>query len=79
MRIVTSWEEQGLQRGLHQEALTVITRLLRRRVGAVPPAMEVRLGELSVPDLEDLGEALLDFTQLSEIEAWLQQRTPAGV
>lgn len=33
--------------------------------------MRSQLDTLTVPQLESLGEALLDFTSLSDLEAWL--------
>jgi Domain of unknown function (DUF4351) len=75
MRIVTSWMEegieQGLQQGRQQEAVSLIMRLLSRRVGALTPQLQERIQGLSVAQLEDLGEALLDFTSVADLEAWL--------
>ncbi|MCU0532932.1 MAG: DUF4351 domain-containing protein [Hydrococcus sp. Prado102] len=31
-----------------------------------------RLETLSIEQLEDLGEALLDFTSLTDLQAWLE-------
>ncbi len=77
MQIVTSWMEQGIERGIEQgiergeRSLTL--RLLTRRVGTVPDDVRSRLDALSVPQLEQLAEALLDFTSLADLEAWLGQ------
>lgn len=77
MEIVTSWEEAGIQKGLQQgrqeEALAVITRQLTRRVGALDAEVEARVRHLSVAQLEELGEALLDFKQVAELTAWLDE------
>jgi Domain of unknown function (DUF4351) len=67
MRIVTSWMEEGMQ----QEAVSLIMRQLTRRVGALAPQLQQRIQGLSVAQLEDLGEALLDFTSVADLEAWL--------
>jgi Domain of unknown function (DUF4351) len=67
MQIVTSWMEEGMQ----QEAVSLIMRLLSRRVGVLTPQMQERIQGLSVAQLEDLGEALLDFTSVADLEAWL--------
>jgi flagellar biosynthesis/type III secretory pathway protein FliH len=83
MEIVTSWMEQGIQRGLQQGLqqgrqqgrqqgeLALVMRQLTRRLGAVAPQLRERIGMLSIEQLEDLGEALLDFTNISDLEAWL--------
>jgi hypothetical protein len=36
--------------------------------------MRSRLASLSLPILEDLSEALLDFTTLTDLEAWLAEQ-----
>ncbi len=64
---------QGLQEGLHQGEAVVILRLLRRRFGEMPPAMEERIRQLSVAQIEALAEVLLDFTDLGELTVWLEQ------
>jgi len=76
MQIVTSWLEEGLQQGLQQGKregeLALILRLLNRRIGSVAPELEAQIRELSVPQLEDLGEALLDFSGSADLVAWLE-------
>lgn len=73
MEIVTSWELRGRQ----QEALSLILRLLNCRLGGVAPDLEARIRGLSVEKLEDLGEALLDFSEVTDLVDWLdRQATP---
>jgi predicted transposase/invertase (TIGR01784 family) len=50
----------------------IILRLLQRRCGAVPPALTARVTDLSIADLEALGDALLEFQSLSDLEQWLE-------
>ncbi|MBD2019695.1 DUF4351 domain-containing protein [Leptolyngbya sp. FACHB-36] len=79
MEIVTSWMQQGIERGIErgieqgieQGERSLVLRLLARRVGELPEAVRSRIDALSVTQLESLGEALLDFTQLSDLETWL--------
>ncbi|MBE9226683.1 DUF4351 domain-containing protein [Phormidium sp. LEGE 05292] len=77
MEIVTSWElqglEQGLQQGRQQEALSLILRLINRRLGGVASDLEVRIRNLSTEKLEDLGEALLDFSEVADLVDWLDR------
>lgn len=54
----------------HEKSL--ILRLLTRRIGTIAPQQETQIRSLSLPQLEDLGEALLDFTQPSDLDEWLQ-------
>ncbi len=84
MQIVTSWMEQGIiegeQRGRaegrtegrNEEGRSLVLRLLARRVGTVPASVEAQVQALDLPKIEALGEALLDFAQLSDLTDWLQ-------
>ncbi|HEY9728191.1 MAG TPA: DUF4351 domain-containing protein, partial [Chroococcales cyanobacterium] len=45
-------------------------RLLTRRLGEVTPQVQERIQNLSIAQLENLGEALLDFTNVTDLEAW---------
>jgi hypothetical protein len=72
------WEQQTEQRGIQagiQEGLehekSLILRQLTRRIGPIAPSQETKIRNLSLPQLEELGEALLDFSQASDLEDWL--------
>ncbi|WP_026731275.1 DUF4351 domain-containing protein [Fischerella sp. PCC 9605] len=73
MQIVTSWMEEGIEQGKQQATLSLIMRLLPRRVGALTPELQERVQQLSLTQLEDLAVALLDFSSVADLEAWLQQ------
>ncbi|WP_299044227.1 Rpn family recombination-promoting nuclease/putative transposase [uncultured Thermosynechococcus sp.] len=64
---------EGRQEGLQEGEAVVVLRLLKRRFGEMPPALEERIRQLSVAQIEALAEALLDFTDLGELAAWLEQ------
>jgi predicted transposase YdaD len=66
--------EQGRQEGIKQEARALILRQLNRRIGELPEAVRLQIDGLSVAQLESLGEALLDFSNLSDLEAWLREQ-----
>jgi Domain of unknown function (DUF4351) len=51
----------------------MVMRQLNRRFGGVPSQLSTRITQLNVSQLEDLGEALLDFTNLEDLEQWLSQ------
>ena len=72
MKIVTSWMEEGIQQGRREEALSLVLRLLGRRIGGFDQAVEEQIRQLSLAELEDLSEALLDFSQASDVIVWLQ-------
>jgi hypothetical protein len=69
MPYITSVERLGMQRG---EA-TLVLRLLNRRLGQVTTSVEKQVRQLSVKQLEDLGEALLDFENEADLLHWLSQ------
>jgi predicted transposase/invertase (TIGR01784 family) len=64
--------EQGLEEGKRQEGLSLILRLLNRKLGSLPPDMRSRVEQLSISQLEMLAEALLDFSDMTDLENWLQ-------
>ena len=63
--------QKGEQKGKKQEALALILRQLPRRIGSVTPQLQEQIRSLSVPQLEDLGEALLDFSSETDLINWL--------
>ncbi len=64
-------EQRGEQRGRQEEGRSLILRQLHRRVGELPGELTQRVQALELPQLEALGEALLDFTQMADLVAWL--------
>jgi hypothetical protein len=74
MQIVTSWMEegieQGIERGRKQGELALLNRLLTRRFGSLSPQLQEQVENLSIPQLEELGEALLDFSSIDDLSAW---------
>ena len=69
MQIVTSWMRTGIEQG----KLSIVMRLLKRKVGELDPEVEERVKGLSVAKLEELSEALLDFSNVEDLTTWLQQ------
>ncbi|WP_295615554.1 DUF4351 domain-containing protein, partial [Chamaesiphon sp. GL140_3_metabinner_50] len=63
-------EARGEARGEAKEQ-ALILRLLTRRVGKMPNQLQERIKSLPLERLEELGEALLDFTAMADLEAWL--------
>ncbi|WP_277872028.1 DUF4351 domain-containing protein [Trichormus variabilis] len=55
----------------YEEALNLIMRQLERRIGGVSQDLQVKINQLSVEDLENLGLALLDFTSKADLVVWL--------
>jgi predicted transposase YdaD len=55
------------------EAKRLVLRLLTRKLGNVSPKLVTKIDALSLDRVESLSEDLLDFTSLSDLEAWLSQ------
>lgn len=51
----------------------LILRLLTRKVGEVPMATKSQIEALDLTQLEDLGEALLNFATLADLSGWLER------
>ena len=65
----------GRQEGEQLGEANLIVRQISRRFGALSPEQISQVRSLSIPQLESLGEALLDFQELGEFEAWLQENS----
>jgi hypothetical protein len=63
--------KEGRHEGRHEEAFRIVLRLLGRRLDGVPEALAAQVGSLSVRRLERLGEDLLDFNGVADLEQWL--------
>jgi Domain of unknown function (DUF4351) len=59
--------------GGQKEAQTLILRQLNKRMGILSPELQLQVKALSLARLEELGEALLDFVNLADLETWLSQ------
>ncbi|WP_295390748.1 DUF4351 domain-containing protein [uncultured Thiodictyon sp.] len=44
---------------------------MARRIGPVPKTQQAHITALPIDDLEALGEALLDFSDVTDLYAWL--------
>ena len=52
---------------------SLILRQLTRRVGELPEDVRQRVEVLSLEELENLGEALLDFSSMADLQVWLEE------
>lgn len=65
--------EKGRKEGRKEGEKSLILRLLNRKVGELSPAVHQSIENLSLEQLENLGEALLDFSSMSDLENWLKE------
>ncbi|NJK59037.1 MAG: Rpn family recombination-promoting nuclease/putative transposase [Oscillatoriales cyanobacterium SM2_1_8] len=65
---------RGRQAGKQEGEAQLVWRLLTRRCGNLPASYQGAIARLSLTELEDLGEALLDWQSPADLEAWLTDR-----
>jgi predicted transposase YdaD len=70
-----SWKEEGREEGRQEGQAQLLLRLLQRRCGSLPSQAQDRIRTLSVEQLEKLGEALLDFRSVSDLDQWLNTQS----
>jgi Domain of unknown function (DUF4351) len=64
-------EVKGKNQGRVEEARAFVTRLLTRKLGNIDPLLLAKIEALPLERLELLGEDLLDFSSIADLEAWL--------
>jgi len=68
-RVYREIKEEGQQ----FEAASIVIRLMSKRIGQkLSEEIALRISSLPLPVLEDLSEALLDFTTLADFQSWLE-------
>ena len=73
--IIVEGLQEGRQKGLQEGEANLVIRQLRRRLGELPESQCSQIKSFSVSQLEDLGEALLDFQSIDDLDDWLQKYT----
>jgi hypothetical protein len=68
---ITSNERCAEVRGAREIAL----RQLNRKFGTLPEAIATQVTQLSVEQVQTLGEDLLDWLSIAELEQWLTTQT----
>ena len=51
----------------------LVLKILTRKLGNINPEIRARVNSLTIEQLESLGEDLLDFSSIADLEAWLGQ------
>jgi predicted transposase/invertase (TIGR01784 family) len=69
--ILAEGEQRGREEGREEGEKSLVLRQLNRRVGELPQEVRLRIESLPLEQLENLGEALLDFTSMADLDAWL--------
>jgi Domain of unknown function (DUF4351) len=66
------WVKERRAEGKIEGEAALVVKLLSRKIGVLSPAMLVQINSLSLEQVEALGEALLDFTGIEDLVAWLE-------
>jgi hypothetical protein len=66
--------QEGRQEGGQLEAQKLVKRLLKRQVGEIENYLIKQVEALPIEVLEELSEALLDFSTVANLEEWLKAR-----
>ncbi|AUS99307.1 hypothetical protein CLI64_02240 [Nostoc sp. CENA543] len=72
----TRFYEEVREEVRQEQTQEVVMRLLTRRIGVVSQELQQQIGKLSIEQLENLAEALLDFATASDLVIWLQNHHP---
>jgi predicted transposase/invertase (TIGR01784 family) len=64
--------QEAKQEGKKDEATNLLLRILSKRFGRLGDSYIQNINSLNIEELENLGEALLDFTDINDLERWLK-------
>ena len=66
--------QKGLQKGRRLEALSFCRQLIKYRFGQIDSSLDEKLQGLSIEQLEALGQALFNISEISTLERWLEEQ-----
>ncbi|MBD2301598.1 Rpn family recombination-promoting nuclease/putative transposase [Nostoc sp. FACHB-190] len=72
-RVYREIKEEVREELTETATINLIIRQLTKRFGELSEEMRSKIAGLPLPVLEDLSEALLDFTSLADLKAWLDK------
>ncbi len=64
---------EGKREGRQEEGYSIVIRQLTRRFGSVENQLQQGIQKLSIAQLEELSEALLDFETITDLTVWLAE------
>ena len=67
--------QEAKQEGEQEGEKNLLLRQLSKRFGKLGDAYIKSINSLTIAQLEDLGEALLDFGDINDLEQWLKSHT----
>ncbi|MGK7940750.1 MAG: Rpn family recombination-promoting nuclease/putative transposase [Crocosphaera sp.] len=66
-------KSEGREEGRREGETNLLLRQLNRRIGDISSELSQKIQSLSIEQLENLGEALLDFQSKEDLEQWFNQ------
>jgi len=78
MPFVTSVERIAKAEGRAEGGATVLLKHLSKRWGRLPEETQQQIQRLRIEELADLGEAMLDFRSLHDLQTWLAAQSEDG-
>ena len=73
-RVYQDARQEGRQEGRQNEVKRLLLRLLSKRFGKLTDRQTLLISSLDFEELEELGEALLDFVSLVDLDNWLAEK-----
>jgi predicted transposase/invertase (TIGR01784 family) len=70
-RVYQEAKQEGRQEGCQEGEIRLLIRQLSRRFGKISDRRIQLINSLTLEQLDDLGEALLDFSELADLDNWL--------
>jgi predicted transposase/invertase (TIGR01784 family) len=64
---------EGEARGQQNEARSLLLRLFSKKFGTLCDRYQTQIASLSLEQMETLSEALLDFTNITDLDRWLTE------
>jgi predicted transposase YdaD len=64
--------QEGRQEGERTGEVRLVLRLLSKRVGIISDRSVEMINGLTLEQLDDLGDALLDFGTIADLDNWLR-------
>lgn len=66
-------KQEGIKIGKREGEVALLLRLLKRKFASIDRELINRIETLSLEQLENLGEALLDFNSMDDLSDWLNR------
>lgn len=66
--------QEIVQLGVKKGTCATLLRQLNRRIGAINPQLQTQIQNLEVAQLDQLSEALLDFSNEADLVSWLDNQ-----